>query len=438
MARTKDPSQSDSSISQSIQKYIDQTGDYVKVMPIDQERTIHLIAEAKGDGNFRDFAAGAGTTSSSISRIFNGKTIKLGHKIIAGFAAAAESSGAVDLDMLMEAQGRVRKDQIWEFRKKEYRIIRQIIMDELLSGGYNLSEQDEKRWRESRFRFHITEPDKNGEGIQWSFKTLFYPLDHKSKLAVANAYKWLKQVKAKGKNGRESLIIDNEFIFHKIVSELSKVKSDRGFSVILVSIPLRRVVDEFFLSAQDSFEPNGIVSQHRIFEQVKEIQTKKQYMNIPETIIPKLNSDDCRRIIADTLLQKGYQVQYEERNAIIAPFIQIEPDAVMKIRGQGRDPYRWALKYKSFPNQSDNSESLQYIEEWLTKTMAYYFQGGCISRFTLILDNQDVYNIVVDMLKHIMIPSEISILLISPGKNIILDEFILPQKFSKNDLIRLV
>lgn len=61
-----------------------------------------------------------------------------------------------------------------------------------------------------------------------------------------------------------------------------------------------------------------------------------------------------------------------------------------------------------------------------------------MNRFSLVLDDQNIFNAVEDMLRHVTISGEISIVLISPEKNKILNEFIIPQKFSRNDLIRLV
>lgn len=434
MARTKGPTHNYYSTPQSIKRFIDQTVDYVKVAPVDQERSIYLISTAKGDCNFRDFAAAAGTSAPSISRIFKGSTLCLGHEIIAGFAAAAEASGAFDLDMLMEAQGWVKKDLIDDFWAKEHRIIRQIITDELLSSGCII--ESKVHGRESKFSVQLKESDENG--IFWSFTSLLYPLEKKSDLAIANACKWLEWIKAVDNTSRQSLIIDNDVIFRKIVRNFSKRKIDQSLSVILVSIQQRRVVDEFIIPAEDGAGIQRIMSPLRIFEPLKSKPTRKMPTNNPETIIPQLRCDDCRRIIADALLRKDFQIQYEGRNSIISPFIQIDPDVVMEIRARGGNASRWVFNIKSFPKKTNNLEALQNIGNWLTKAMAYYFQGGYMNRFLLVLDDQNIFDAVVDMLRHVTISGEISIVLISPEKNKILNEFIIPQKFSRNDLIRLV
>lgn len=436
MARTKGPTHNYHSTPQSIQRFIDQTADYVKVAPVDQERTIYLISTIKGDGNFRDFAAAAGTSAPSVSRIFNGVTLSLGHEIIAGFAAAAESSGVVDLDMLMEAQGWVRKDQIEAFRTREHSIIRQIITDELLSCGYTLSEQTEEYGHVSSFNIQVKESDRNG--ILWAFRSMISALGKKSDTAMAEADQWLEWVNEDSAADHHSLVIDNETVFREIVKAFPKRKTDRQLSVILVSIPQRRVIDEFIIPSTDEDCMQRIISTQRIYEPVKSKPSKKLFANNPETIIPQLRWDDCRRIIADALLRKGYQVHYEGRNSIISPFIQIDPDVVIEIRKPGESVSRCVFNIRSFQKKTDNSKALQNIGDWLTKTMAYYYQGGYMSRFSLVLDDQEVYDDVVDMLKYITISGEISLLLISPEKNKILDEFIIRQKFGRSDLIRLV
>ena len=436
MARTKGPTHNYHSTPQSIQRFIDQTADYVKVAPVDQERTIYLISTAKGDGNFRDFAAAAGTSAPSVSRIFNGVTLSLGHEIIAGFAAAAESSGVVDLDMLMEAQGWVRRDQIEVFRAREHSIIRQIITDELLSGSYTLAEQTEEYGHVSNFNIQIKESDR--DGILWAFRSMISALDKESDTAVVNASQWLEWANDDAGADQQSLVIDNETVFREIVRAFSKRKTNRQLSVILVSIPQRRVVDEFIIPSIDRDCMQRIISTQRIYEPVKSKPPKKLFANNPETIIPQLRWDDCRRIIVDALLRKGYQVHYEGRNSIISPFIQIDPDVVMEIRKPGESVSRYVFNIKSFQKKADKAEALQNIGDWLTKTMAYYYQGGYMSRFSLVLDDREVYDDVVDMLKHITISGEISLLLISPEKNKILDEFIIRQKFGRSDLIRFV
>lgn len=436
MARVKGFKQNYNSTPQSIREFLDRTADYVKVAPVDQERSIYLISTAKGDGSFRAFAAAAGTSAPSISRILSGLTVNLGHEIIAGFAAAAESSGVMDLDMLMEAQGWVRKDLIGEFRTKEHSIIRQIILDELLSGGYTLEAQTE----ESEFGFGFDVQLKGSDGVEklWSFTSLFYPLNKESASAMANAQEWLARTQNNGTADYQSLVIDNEAIFRKIVRNFSKRKTGQQLSVILVSIPQRKVIDEFILSAENGGNMQSVISRQRIYEAVKNKPPKKPYTNNPETIIPQLRWDDCRRIISDAMLRKGYRVQYEERTSIISPFIRIEPDMMVKIRRGEETDDRWVLNIKSFPKTSDNSEALQYIGGWLTKIMAYYYQGGNMSRFSLVLDDRSIYEAVVDMLKPITISGEISLLLISPEKNKILSEFIIPQIIDRSGLIRLV
>ena len=438
MPRPKAPTHQYYSSAQSIQKYIDRTSDYIKVGPVDQERSIYFIAAAKGDGSYREFAAAAGTSAISISRILRGNTVSIGHDILAGFAAAAESSGAVDLDMLMEAQGWIRKEKAEDFWIKENNIVRQIITDELLSGENVLSlvNKNETSGNESEFTLKIKEA--NSKETLWFFETQIYPLEKNYSSVKEKIHRWLDKANAEETADRHSLVIDNEFIFKELVKDLSKEKSGRYLSVILVSIQQRKIVDEYILPPKKGRHPQGIISKHRLFHSIKAKPPKKLYTKDPDTIIPQLNCDDCRRIISDSLLQDGFQVQYEGRNPIIMPCLQINPDVVMDLWKDGRDQNRWVFNIKSFPKKSDNSEALQYVDEWLTKTMAYYFQGGYMSRFTLVLDNRDVFDAIVDKLKYINISGEISLLLISPEKNKFLDEFIIPQKYRQNDLITLM
>lgn len=103
------------------------------------------------------------------------------------------------------------------------------------------------------------------------------------------------------------------------------------------------------------------------------------------------------------------------------------------------------------------TEVKAYVIDWIMKAMVYYYQGGAanggvgggintgsyvatmgnannggeINRLSLVITDKDAFDSAVNELKTLCIPNEISIILVSTEQNVIIDEFVVPQKYFK-------
>ena len=101
--------------------------EYVKVKAIDTPQTIYLLNRAKGKRSLREFAAVSHTSAASICRILNGTTIEMGNDLAAGFVYGADPDSGVTLERMMDALGRVRKQDVPIFERNYKEDIKRIL-----------------------------------------------------------------------------------------------------------------------------------------------------------------------------------------------------------------------------------------------------------------------------------------------------------------------
>ena len=431
-----------------VQKYIDEMADYITVAPVDMDKTLYLVTEVKGIRSYNVFTVDADFTGATMSRLLRRQTLTMSRKNIARIAAA-DLTGNINLDMIMEAQGKVHKDRIDEYWKKELRLTRQIILDEMLSNGEYILLNPVSDG--NCFSVKCKNSWRNGKNeILWQFHFLLNPLETNYSAAADQIYNIQEQLKKQtlNKPDRCSLVVDNEFIFNGVVNELKRNNSENSFtSVILVSIPTRRVIDEHVISREkftslESGSSDAIICSNRLFPLPEPKESKPLGDSNPETIIPELNEGDIRRMITDLTLQKGYQVQYKGKTQINMPLINIETSAVIKVFQPNGYNFQWALCYKSTTIDMSavnieesikvaKAELKSYVIDWAMKAMIYFYQGGTIDKLSMVITDKDVFDSAVTELKNLHIPNEISIILVSTERNMVIDEYIVPQKCFK-------
>lgn len=134
--------------------------------------------------------------------------------------------------------------------------------------------------------------------------------------------------------------------------------------------------------------------------------------------------DDCRRIIADELLRRGYSVNYSKSESrtnmgMIFDF-EIQTDALE--RGGGR----WLLEAKMFTEYGRMPIGIGSSRRWLDSAMAAFYRGEEAGRISIIVDHRRAFEQMKEYMSQYKIPDEISVILISTKKGRVLDEYIAP------------
>ena len=141
-----------------------------------------------------------------------------------------------------------------------------------------------------------------------------------------------------------------------------------------------------------------------------------------------------RRVLADILLDQGYDVRYinseDPETAQIAD-IRIETNAFSKNKST------WLIECRTYRSMT-TSTGRTIFNKWLEKVMTYYYSGGKAGRISFMLDNDSFFQYAVDKLSKLSIPDEISVILASGDGNDIEDEYVAPMKDSRNPKFILV
>jgi len=135
--------------------------------------------------------------------------------------------------------------------------------------------------------------------------------------------------------------------------------------------------------------------------------------------------EDCRRIVADELLKRGYSVTYPQIGLRTfagsnAYDFEIITDAIP--HGGGR----WLIETKMMTEYSRYPVGSGRTGLWLDSAMAMYYRGEHVARISLIIDHKVMYEQLKDRLSRLSIADEISIILISTKQGKILDEYVVP------------
>lgn len=135
---------------------------------------------------------------------------------------------------------------------------------------------------------------------------------------------------------------------------------------------------------------------------------------------PKVFGDDCRRIIADSLLLRGASVE----KCVIANRGIFDFSFITNALSDPSDSAKeWAFDVLYTGN---TTPFFRYIKDRLNMIMAEYYKGYSAGRVTLVTDNEAVYERAKKILAPLTIPDEISVMLISTSEKQILNEFIAP------------
>lgn len=133
--------------------------------------------------------------------------------------------------------------------------------------------------------------------------------------------------------------------------------------------------------------------------------------------------ENCRRVIADTLLQKGYTVAYLEEPQRYASRYLCD----FEIRTNAVKGERWLFEVKMYSQYSILPTGVGSSRIWLDSAMAAYYRGENIGRVSLVVDHRAIFEQMKERLKEAPIRDEISVILISVGAGKVIDEFVAPM-----------
>ncbi len=134
---------------------------------------------------------------------------------------------------------------------------------------------------------------------------------------------------------------------------------------------------------------------------------------------------DCRRIVADELLSRGYKVTYSgsqvwDRAKTTAYDFEIDTDAIPN--GEGR----WLFEVKMMSQYSRYPVGIGRTQLWLNSAMATYYRGERVGRISLVIDHKAMFEQIKHRFSELMIADEISVILISSKQRKVIDEYVIP------------
>lgn len=135
--------------------------------------------------------------------------------------------------------------------------------------------------------------------------------------------------------------------------------------------------------------------------------------------------EDCRRIIVDELLKRGYTVSYPQMGLRTwagsnAFDFEIITDAIPNGGGKWLVEAKMMTEFSRFPVGSGRTGI------WLDSAMATYYRGEQVGRISLIIDHRAAFEQWKDRLSQMHLADEISVILISTKQGKILEEYVAP------------
>lgn len=417
---------------------LDAARNYVTVKPVDTPRTIFLVEKAKGDRSFREFSAAVNTSIAFVSYILNRHTIKINKKTIAGLVNGAAAESGVTLDVLMDAQGRIQKQYLNSFEQNYRGDIRRILIDELMGAGYtvefgenSLSAPDPSC---SSFTLQL---HRSGETVPLflDFKIRICPFADKQPDIEALISSWLDETVAVSfameKENRSFLVVDNPILYQKILEKVGAIRIPNEISILLVSPQKRKVISESMIPL------SGERKTTKLFPQYEAPETEPGSYPFADIYLT-----DVRSLLADQLLGKGYAVRFVGVEGLqpTEEIGKIQPDITLAIEGRRRKPFHWAFLLLPLPEDADTAEVKSEIRNWISGAIVYYYLGGKCDRLSLVVDNEQIYNCVLEEFSTLQVRDQISLIWISFPSRQIVREYIIPygQKKDAKDALSIL
>ena len=202
-----------------------------------------------------------------------------------------------------------------------------------------------------------------------------------------------------------------------------KFAEDLGVNVSSISRILSGKVSEISNELLAKIAANADPDSGVTLEQLMAAQGMVEAKNRSE-LESKLE-ENCRRIIADELLSRGFTVSYADnaqmRQSRYLCDFEIETNAL------GKAESRWLFEVKSSLGTGKLPAGMGSTRVWLDSAMAAYYRGEKIGRVSMVVDRKVIFDQVKQILQETPIRDEISVILVSVGGGKILEEFVAPM-----------
>ena len=227
---------------------------------VDQEALIRLVDAARGTRSIRQFAEVLKVNPSSLSRILSGKVKEINSQLLAKIAVYADPDSGVTIEKLMEAQGKVKADDIDVLYTRFESACRRAISDELLQRGYSVSyvkglDTDTERVCD----FAIKTDALSSKEDVWLFECKMLSAQSQYPVGIGRTRIWIDSAMAyyyKGKTAnRLTLVVDRKDIFENVKETLKGYSLKDEVSVMYVSPVQGKVLGEYIAPLADGRVP---------------------------------------------------------------------------------------------------------------------------------------------------------------------------------------
>ena len=133
--------------------------------------------------------------------------------------------------------------------------------------------------------------------------------------------------------------------------------------------------------------------------------------------------EDCRRIMVDQLLRRGYSVKYETGSETHRRMLA---DFTLRTNAISDEEGLWLVECKMTSQYSLISVGYGRAQLWIDAAMAYYYRGDEAGRISLVVERREVFEQMKSRMSELSIPNEISVILISIREGRILEEYVAP------------
>lgn len=167
-------------------------------------------------------------------------------------------------------------------------------------------------------------------------------------------------------------------------------------------------------------DPNSGVT----IDQLMEAQGLTDLEN--RVITAKRYEQECRGILADELLKRGYTVKYVVNLLQESGSNRMMYDFEVMTNALGTEGSTWMVECKMMSHYSALPVGVGKSQIWMDAAMGFYYRGGKAGRISLVIDRREIFEQLKERLSKCVIPDEISIILMSVQKRKILDEYVAP------------
>lgn len=400
-----------------------ETYNYVKVKPIDAEKTIHLINRIREDRGIIAFTSAIGTISRiQLFRIYKDGSNELKNTTVAGILSAKLPGCNVTLDDFMDAQGKIRIDKQEEYKRIYKKELRQILLYSLLQSGCEMALQEENKGKrpenedQSKFSIRITQPKES----VWDFeiRTFSYtgrPADISDVINELLSHLVSASVH-KRESFKYSLIIDNEFVYRELKEKAETIRLPNEVSIILISAFHRKVIEEYNIPRPGETDGNTI-----LFPNLVILAETSIYYTLEEKY-----KMDCQAIIMDDLLQSGNAIRITntENPILLFRFINLHSDLSFCITEKSTKKDTRIFFIKDISDYTDYSDVSRSIHDWLLETIASFHTGkfDAGNKVSLVVNQPALFHNISKEMSTVKIPERISVILIDTNRREISNE----------------